>query len=400
MSSGGNYSHKGRHLSPIPRHTLFLPTSHALRQQHRQTSLLEQGGFNHSSLFHHLRHQRCKGLLGLLFLRGRFNLQEWRLQHHQQPCASALSSSSCDTSHPADHHSLWLAADGDDGIQSLGLQELSSSSTPYPLPLSSFDFFSPITRQLDDTCSLPGTAGLDDLTTTTLSSGFPDILHESIPDLELSTLDIPPDNNLLGVSEDPLVCPDFNLPMYDPKVHFDHPNIYNHSSPSSTTTTTAVLTHPHSTPTFSLLDDGSLTYNDNASLFPPYPDHSRPSVANTNTTPISETSQSQPTNLHPGLSLPQTSQVKGTKRGRPTASEASDRDASPVDADIIVKRQRNNIAAKKYRQKKIDRIEELEAEVDEIKKERDELRIQLAKREAETAALREMLKMATKQQNQ
>ncbi|KAM7183927.1 hypothetical protein V8F20_012426, partial [Naviculisporaceae sp. PSN 640] len=81
------------------------------------------------------------------------------------------------------------------------------------------------------------------------------------------------------------------------------------------------------------------------------------------------------------------------KRGRPTTSEASDRDASPVDADIIVKRQRNNIAAKKYRQKKIDRIEELEAEVDEIKKERDELRIQLAKREAETAALREMLKM-------
>lgn len=63
---------------------------------------------------------------------------------------------------------------------------------------------------------------------------------------------------------------------------------------------------------------------------------------------------------------------------------------------MLVKRQRNNVAAKKYRQKKVDRITELEEEVDEVKKERDELRILLARQEAETKALREMLKLRMK----
>ncbi|KAJ3492736.1 hypothetical protein NLG97_g5181 [Lecanicillium saksenae] len=57
--------------------------------------------------------------------------------------------------------------------------------------------------------------------------------------------------------------------------------------------------------------------------------------------------------------------------------------------------QRNKVAAQKYRQKKLDRIAELEVEVTDVKRERDELRIQLAKQEAETAALREMLRLAS-----
>lgn len=65
-----------------------------------------------------------------------------------------------------------------------------------------------------------------------------------------------------------------------------------------------------------------------------------------------------------------------------------------VDPELALKRQRNKVAAQKYRQKKLDRISELELEVAEVKSERDELRIQLAKQEAETAALREMLKLA------
>jgi len=61
--------------------------------------------------------------------------------------------------------------------------------------------------------------------------------------------------------------------------------------------------------------------------------------------------------------------------------------------DRLLKRQRNNFAARKYRQKKVDRIKELEDEVDEIKRERDDLRIRLARQEAETAALRDMLRL-------
>ncbi|KAK3331498.1 hypothetical protein B0H66DRAFT_614036 [Apodospora peruviana] len=160
--------------------------------------------------------------------------------------------------------------------------------------------------------------------------------------------------------------------MHSAYLDADH---YHHdSSPPSSTT---VLTGPHSTPTSSLLD-GTLVFNHGDSLFP---DHSV-------LTPQSATGSS--VNLVPGLTLPKTT---SGKRGRPPASESGS--ASPAE-EVIVKRQRNNLAAKKYRQKKIDRIQELEEEVDDVKKERDELRIRLARQEAETAALREMLKMASR----
>lgn len=65
---------------------------------------------------------------------------------------------------------------------------------------------------------------------------------------------------------------------------------------------------------------------------------------------------------------------------------------SKNDSTVTLKRQRNTVAARKYRQKRIDRITELEGEVDSLKAEREELRIKLARQEAETAALKEMLR--------
>lgn len=76
----------------------------------------------------------------------------------------------------------------------------------------------------------------------------------------------------------------------------------------------------------------------------------------------------------------------------PALSSADDEDHD-VDAELADRRYRNNLAAKRYRQKKVDRIQELEAEVKEVTRERDDLRIALARQEAEVAALREMLKM-------
>ncbi|KIW01189.1 uncharacterized protein PV09_07470 [Verruconis gallopava] len=55
------------------------------------------------------------------------------------------------------------------------------------------------------------------------------------------------------------------------------------------------------------------------------------------------------------------------------------------------KRRRNNLAAAKYRQKKIDRIKELENQLQSALEERDELKIKLAKRDAEVEVLRRML---------
>lgn len=126
--------------------------------------------------------------------------------------------------------------------------------------------------------------------------------------------------------------------------------------------------------------------NTSASQSPPGLDHT--------TSPISTSlsSSTAPTPL-PGLSLPSSSKPK--RLGRPPASAKHRSESPPPDEDVLVKRQRNNVAAKKYRQKKVDRIQELEEELDEVKHERDSLRIELARQEAETKALREMLKMAT-----
>lgn len=84
-----------------------------------------------------------------------------------------------------------------------------------------------------------------------------------------------------------------------------------------------------------------------------------------------------------GSSTPATTAVHHTRAG-----------AKRHDPDVLLKRQRNKVAAQRYRQKKLDRISELEVEVSGVKRERDELRIKLAKQEAETAALRELLKLA------
>ncbi|KAK3952691.1 hypothetical protein QBC32DRAFT_313695 [Pseudoneurospora amorphoporcata] len=124
------------------------------------------------------------------------------------------------------------------------------------------------------------------------------------------------------------------------------------------------------------------------------------------TTPAtSQASSTSPTcrsdgHVYPGLTLPSPADASSKpKRGRPPGpkkrAHSPAAEAELTDSEhVLVKRQRNNIAAKKYRQKKIDRIQELEEEVDQIKREREELRLMLAKRDAEVGMLREMLAMA------
>lgn len=68
------------------------------------------------------------------------------------------------------------------------------------------------------------------------------------------------------------------------------------------------------------------------------------------------------------------------------------------DVDVILKRQRNTIAARKYRQKRLDRIKELEDALDAMTQERDDLKLKLARQEAETAALKEMMRMKSGQE--
>jgi hypothetical protein len=66
-------------------------------------------------------------------------------------------------------------------------------------------------------------------------------------------------------------------------------------------------------------------------------------------------------------------------------------DLESEEAQVALKRQRNTLAARKYRQKRLDRISELEKALEDMTGERDSLKLQLARREAEVEALREML---------
>ncbi|KAH6886395.1 hypothetical protein B0T10DRAFT_608060 [Thelonectria olida] len=69
--------------------------------------------------------------------------------------------------------------------------------------------------------------------------------------------------------------------------------------------------------------------------------------------------------------------------------------SSPPEDEVLakdLKRQRNTLAARKYRQKRLDRIAELEQALADMTGDRDDLRLKLARREAEADALREMLR--------
>ncbi|KAK3335079.1 hypothetical protein B0H65DRAFT_341343 [Neurospora tetraspora] len=180
---------------------------------------------------------------------------------------------------------------------------------------------------------------------------------------------------------------------------------------TDTLSTTMGLTMPSGRNTTMGMDMYRTASNNSGSSSMGYGQHNNTSTnsRDPSTTPPTSQATSSPTSsshhgqghLYPGLALASPPDASSKpKRGRPpgpkkralspTAAEAELTDSE----DILIKRQRNNIAAKKYRQKKIDRIQELEEEVDQIKREREELRLMLAKRDAEVGMLREMLVMA------
>ncbi|KAL4922391.1 hypothetical protein BDW62DRAFT_52320 [Aspergillus aurantiobrunneus] len=76
----------------------------------------------------------------------------------------------------------------------------------------------------------------------------------------------------------------------------------------------------------------------------------------------------------------------------PTPSPAS-RESSPKEnPSRVTKRQLNTMAARRYRQRRLDRMTQLEEELEAVKRERDELKMRVSKLEGETEALRSMVK--------
>ncbi|KAJ0424911.1 hypothetical protein BJY00DRAFT_225917 [Aspergillus carlsbadensis] len=73
----------------------------------------------------------------------------------------------------------------------------------------------------------------------------------------------------------------------------------------------------------------------------------------------------------------------------PPTSNASD--ISVARTRRVLKRQLNTEAARRYRQRKVDRLNQLEEELELVKKERDELRMRVSKLAGETEGLRRLL---------
>jgi len=82
------------------------------------------------------------------------------------------------------------------------------------------------------------------------------------------------------------------------------------------------------------------------------------------------------------------------KRHSPDSSQSDD--SSPPDElggeTRAQKRQRNTEAARRYRQRKVDKVTELEEALQAMAKERDDLKLKLARAEAEVDVLRTVLK--------
>ncbi|TQV98382.1 hypothetical protein V2A60_007873 [Cordyceps javanica] len=85
------------------------------------------------------------------------------------------------------------------------------------------------------------------------------------------------------------------------------------------------------------------------------------------------------------------STTSGSSRKRGRLPSPPDQDPAEEDSQTVIKRQRNTMAARKYRQKRLDRISDLERSLGDMTDQRDALKLQLARKEAEVDALREML---------
>lgn len=62
-----------------------------------------------------------------------------------------------------------------------------------------------------------------------------------------------------------------------------------------------------------------------------------------------------------------------------------------LDSSRVEKRRLNTLAARRCRQRRVDRMKGLEDELESIRRERDELRLRVSKLEGETEALKGLL---------
>ncbi|KAJ5900805.1 uncharacterized protein N7473_004875 [Penicillium subrubescens] len=92
------------------------------------------------------------------------------------------------------------------------------------------------------------------------------------------------------------------------------------------------------------------------------------------------------------------SQIPGsvsTSLPSPATSQGEDV-LTRVDSSRVEKRRLNTLAARRCRQRRVDRMKTLEDELESMRRERDELRLKVSKLEGETEALKGLLTRKSK----
>lgn len=102
-----------------------------------------------------------------------------------------------------------------------------------------------------------------------------------------------------------------------------------------------------------------------------------------------ETSFQGPDHSSNAYRTPTSDSSTSLSRSDVTTSEAHmSRSRSPVSRSRVEKRQANTLAARRYRQKRVSHVNELEAALEAIKAERDSLRVRVGELEGETRVLK------------
>lgn len=115
------------------------------------------------------------------------------------------------------------------------------------------------------------------------------------------------------------------------------------------------------------------------------------------TPPSSSSSSCSPALSHVHtVDLESSTNMMSKKRSRAESDGIDSSNNSAQDSEeerVLEKRRRNTMAARRFRQRKQDHVSDLKSQLDKVSKERDDLRLKVAKWEGEVMALRKLLEM-------
>ncbi|KAF2242411.1 hypothetical protein BU26DRAFT_494943 [Trematosphaeria pertusa] len=96
---------------------------------------------------------------------------------------------------------------------------------------------------------------------------------------------------------------------------------------------------------------------------------------------------------HSGSSSSSTNQNASSPEGCSNSKLSNSKSATPLpDSARVEKRRANTLAARRYRQKRVDQMTSLETQLKETQTERDELKVRCARLEGEVETLRQLLR--------